>query len=130
MGKGIALPFKRAFPDMFRDDAQAVKRQQLALGTMHVWPTGQLSGPRSVNSFPTKGHWTAGSRLADIERGLDDLVSVIRREGTQSIAVPPLGCGNGGLDWAVVGPLIRAKLASLEDVQALLYPPDGAPGAP
>ena len=129
MGEGIALQFKRAFPTMFRDYAQAAKRQELALGTMHVWSTGQLSGPRFVINFPTKGHWKAGSHLADIKRGLDDLVSVIRREGIQSIAVPPLGCGNGGLDWAVVEPLIRAKFACLEDVEVLLYSPNGAPEA-
>ena len=69
MGKGIALQFKRAFPDMFRDYAQAAKRQELALGTMHVWSTGQLSGPRFVINFPTKGHWKAGSRLADPPNG-------------------------------------------------------------
>ena len=129
MGKGIALQFKRAFPAMFRDYAQAAKRHELVLGTMHVWRTGQMTGPRFVINFPTKGHWKAGSRLADIERGLDDLISVIRREGIRSIAVPPLGCGNGGLDWAVVEPLIRAKLAVLPDVDVRLYPPDGAPEA-
>lgn len=84
----------------------------------------------TVNTVGVMGHWKAASRLADIERGLDDLVSIIRREGIQPIAVPPLGCGNGGLDRTVVEPLIRAKLASLEDVPVLLHPPDGAPGAP
>lgn len=129
MGKGIALQFKRAFPAMFKEYARAAKSGELRLGSMHVWPTGQLTGPRFVINFPTKGHWKSSSRLADIEHGLDDLVRVIREEGITSVAVPPLGCGNGGLDWSVVEPLIRSKLGPLDDVQVLLFPPAGAPAA-
>lgn len=129
MGKGIALQFKRAFPTMFKDYAQAAKRHELALGSMHVWATGQMTGPRFVINFPTKGHWKSGSRLEDIERGLDDLVRIVRVEGIRSLAVPPLGCGNGGLDWAAVEPLIREKLGSLAGVRVLLFPPAGAPPA-
>lgn len=129
MGKGIALQFKRAFPAMFKDYARAAKTGELQLGSMHVWATGQLTSPRFVINFPTKGHWKASSRLVDIERGLDDLVRVIREQGIRSVAVPPLGCGNGGLDWSVVEPLIRAKLEPLADVEVLLFPPAGAPDA-
>lgn len=129
MGKGIALQFKRAYPAMFADYAAAVKRGELVMGRMHVWDTGQLNGPRFVINFPTKRHWRAQSRLADIESGLDDLVTVIRNERIRSVAIPPLGCGHGGLDWAVVEPLIRAKLTTLEDVNVLLFPPAGAPPA-
>lgn len=129
MGKGIALQFKRVFPAMFKDYAKAAKNGELRLGSMHVWPTGSMSGPRFVINFPTKGHWKASSRLADVERGLDDLVRVIRAEGIRSIAVPPLGCGNGGLDWSVVEPLIRRKMGPLEDVEVLLFAPAGAPAA-
>lgn len=129
MGKGIALQFKRAFPAMFKEYARAAQRGEIRLGVMHVWSTGQLTGPRFVINFPTKGHWKASSRLIDIERGLDDLVRVIRREGIRSVAVPPLGCGNGGLDWAVVKPLICAKLEPLDDVDVLLFAPAGAPAA-
>jgi O-acetyl-ADP-ribose deacetylase (regulator of RNase III) len=129
MGKGIALQFKRAFPGMFNDYARAAKTGEVRLGRMHVWPTGQLTGPRYVINFPTKGHWKAASRLEDIDRGLDDLVRVIRALGIHSIALPPLGCGNGGLDWSVVEPLIRAKLEPLVDVDVRLFPPAGAPAA-
>ena len=129
MGKGIALQFTRAFPAMFEDYAGAVKRHELTLGTLHVWPTDSMTGPRLVINLPTKGHWKAGSGLSDIERGLDDLVRVIEREGITSIAVPPLGCGNGGLDWAVVEPLIRARLGRLQAVDVLLYPPERATSA-
>ncbi len=129
MGKGIALQFKRAYPAMFKDYAYAVKRGDLVIGRMHVWHTGQLEGPRIVINFPTKRHWRGGSKLADIEAGLSDLVNVIHRERIRSIAVPPLGCGHGGLDWADVEPLIRAKLAALDDVDIRLFPPTATPAA-
>lgn len=129
MGKGIALQFKRVFPAMFQDYARAAKSGELHLGSVHVWATQQLTGPRFIINFPTKGHWKSASRLADIERGLDDLVRVISDLDIRSIAVPPLGCGNGGLDWAVVEPVIRTKLEPLLDVEVHLYPPAGAPAA-
>jgi O-acetyl-ADP-ribose deacetylase (regulator of RNase III)/uncharacterized protein YwgA len=130
MGKGIALQFKRAYPDMFKAYASAAKRGDLTIGRMHVWHSGQLDGPRLVINFPTKRHWRGRSKLADIEAGLNDLVNVIRQEQIRSIAVPPLGCGHGGLDWADVMPLILVKLAPLEDeVDIRIYPPTGAPAA-
>jgi len=129
MGKGIALQFKRAFPAMFKDYAAAAKRNELALGKMHVWPTGALDGPRFIINFPTKGHWRSSSRIQDIAAGLDDLRRVIEREHIRSIAVPPLGCGHGGLDWADVEPLIREKLGSLADVNVRVFAPVGTPAA-
>jgi len=129
MGKGIALQFKRAYPAMFKSYARAAKAGDLHLGRMHVWTTGAMAGPQFIINFPTKGHWRASSKLADIEQGLDNLVSVIGDLGIRSIAVPPLGCGNGGLDWSVVAPLIRSKLASITDLDVQLYAPEGAPAA-
>lgn len=129
MGKGIALQFKRAFPAMFKEYAAAAKRGDLSLGKMHVWHTEALGGPRLVINFPTKGHWRSSSKLSDVEAGLDDLRRVIEREQIRSIAVPPLGCGHGGLDWAVVGPLITAKLGSLDGVDVLVYAPVATPAA-
>lgn len=129
MGKGIALQFKRAYPLMFKDYAAAAKRGDLAIGHMHIWHTDQLDGPRVIINFPTKRHWRSGSKLADVEAGLNDLVEVVRRERIESIAVPPLGCGHGGLNWADVEPLIRARLAGLEDVDIRIYPPAGTPAA-
>lgn len=129
MGKGIALQFKRAFPAMFKDYERAARSHQLAMGRMHVWPTEQMTGPRFIINFPTKSHWKSRSKLTDIESGLDDLVEVIRARGIRSIAVPPLGCGNGGLDWRDVEPLILRKLAHLTDVDVVIYPPNGAPAA-
>ncbi|MGH3867175.1 MAG: macro domain-containing protein [Pseudonocardiaceae bacterium] len=98
MGKGIALQFRRRFPDMFRAYERAAKRGEVSLGQMHVWDTGAMTGPRFVINFPTKGHWRAHSRLSDIEAGLVDLVRVVQEKSISSIAVPPLGCGSGGLD--------------------------------
>lgn len=129
MGKGIALQFKRAYPEMFKEYARAVKRHEVTLGRMHVWQTQQVAGPRFIINFPTKGHWRSSSKLPDIERGLDDLVRAIRERGITSIAVPPLGCGNGGLDWRTVEPMIRSALAAVPEVDVQLYAPEGAPAA-
>jgi len=129
MGKGIALQFKRAYPEMFKAYAKAAKRGELSLGRMHVWETGLMTGPRYIINFPTKGHWKARSRLEDVVHGLDDLVATIRELDIRSIAIPPLGCGQGGLDWRDVGPLITDKLAAIPEVDVRVYPPEGAPKA-
>lgn len=129
MGKGIALQFKRAYPAMFRDYVAATKRGEIELGKMHVWHASALGGPDFIINFPTKSHWRSASTLADIGAGLDDLARVIEREGIRSVALPPLGCGLGGLDWSDVEPLIRDKLGDLERVEIHLYPPAGSPPA-
>lgn len=129
MGKGIALQFKKAYPAMFDEYQRAAKAGELELGKMHVWPTGQMTGARYVINFPTKGHWKSSSKLADVQSGLRDLVRVVQDLQITSIAVPPLGCGNGGLDWADVEPEIRAAFAELPDVVVLMFPPGPAPRA-
>lgn len=127
MGKGIALQFKNAFPAMFKDYAAAAKRGEIRLGRMQVWSTQTLTGPQYIINFPTKGHWRSKSRLSDIEAGLSDLVHVIQELGITSIALPPLGCGNGGLDWAEVEPRIRDAFDAIPDVDARIFAPAGAP---
>lgn len=129
MGKGIALQFKRAFPENFRAYAAACRRGEVALGKMFVHRVDGLGNPQYIVNFPTKGHWRAKSKLDDIESGLVDLRRIIEQLGIQSIAVPPLGCGNGGLKWDDVQPLIVAALADLPEVQVLVYAPSGAPDA-
>jgi O-acetyl-ADP-ribose deacetylase (regulator of RNase III) len=130
MGRGIALQFKQAYPAMFRAYETACSADQVKLGKMHVFDLGGLTGgPRWIINFPTKGHWRAGSRIEDIETGLKDLVAAINHLGIRSIAIPPLGCGNGGLDWNDVRPRIEDALKDLTDVRALVYPPGGAPEA-
>lgn len=130
MGKGIALQFRQAFPPMFRAYEAACKRGEVKLGQMDVHDLGGLvGGPRWIINFPTKGHWRAKSKLADIETGLTSLVNEIQRLGIRSIAVPPLGCGNGGLAWSVVEPKIKAAFQAIPEVRVLLYAPTGAPEA-
>lgn len=127
MGRGIALQFKKSFPDNFTAYEAVCKRHELQPGQMFVFETGQLTHPRYIVNFPTKRHWKGKSRLADIESGLTALVAEVRRLGIRSIAVPPLGCGQGGLDWAEVRPRIEKALAAVPDVRVLLYSPTGAP---
>lgn len=128
MGKGIALQFRQAFPEMYRAYEKACKDGDLQLGQVQVYDLGGLAGgPRWIINFPTKGHWRADSRLEDIEAGLVDLIAQIRKLRIRSIAVPPLGCGNGGLDWKVVRPRIVEAFDALPEVQVLLYEPLGAP---
>lgn len=127
MGKGIALQFKRRFPGNFKAYKLAVENGQVEPGTMFVWHTGRLNNPQYVINFPTKRHWRARSRLVDIESGLEDLARTVQELAIRSIAVPPLGCGNGGLDWTDVRRLIESHLAQLEDVDVHVYEPVGAP---
>jgi O-acetyl-ADP-ribose deacetylase (regulator of RNase III) len=130
MGKGIALQFRQAYPEMFRVYAKACKAGDVRLGKIHVFDRGGMTGgPRWIINFPTKKHWRAASHLGDVESGLVDLVVTIRRLGLRSIAIPPLGCGHGGLDWNDVRPRIESALAELSDVRVMLYAPTGAPAS-
>jgi O-acetyl-ADP-ribose deacetylase (regulator of RNase III) len=131
MGKGIALQFRRAYPAMFDAYLADCKAERVRLGHVHVYDLGGLvpSGPRWIINFPTKGHWKARSRLSSIQSGLTDLVKTIRGLGIKSIAVPPLGCGHGGLSWSDVRPIIELAFEELPDVHALLFAPDGSPNA-
>lgn len=127
MGKGIALQFKQAFPANFSAYAAACKAGDVQPGRMFITETGQLQPPRYIINFPTKRHWRNKSRLEDIDAGLVALSAEIERLGIRSIAVPPLGCGNGGLNWNDVRPRIEQTLAAFPDVDVHLYPPKGAP---
>lgn len=129
MGKGIALQFRRAYPEMFAVYERACRNGEVELGRMHVWETGVLTGPRYIINFPTKKHWRSRSRLQDIESGLEDLIRVVGELGIRSIAVPPLGCGNGGLPWTSVEPLIKSAFANSPDIDVRVYPPDRPPQA-
>jgi O-acetyl-ADP-ribose deacetylase (regulator of RNase III) len=129
MGKGIALQFKRAYPDNFDAYESACRDGQVKVGKMFTYATGQMANPLYIINFPTKAHWRTNSKIEDIEAGLDDLVRVVAELDVGSLAVPPLGCGNGGLEWPRVRSLIYAKLAPLVDVSIHLYPPSGAPDA-
>lgn len=126
MGKGIALQFKQAFPENFKAYEKACKQKSVVPGKMFVFSTGNSGNPRFVINFPTKRHWRDKSRLEDVQSGLVDLVNVIKESNIESIALPPLGCGLGGLEWGVVKSLIEEALADLSDVKVLLFSPEGS----
>lgn len=129
MGRGIALQFKKRFPDNFRAYSQACRREELQPGRMFVFETRCLANPRYVINFPTKRHWRANSRLDDIEAGLVDLSRQIRERGIRSVAIPPLGSGLGGLNWPTVRSRIEETLGAIEDVQVVVFEPNAAPAA-
>ena len=123
MGKGIALMFKEAFPDNFRAYEEAVKRKEVRVGHMFVTENLVLDGPKWLINFPTKKHWRQPSKLEWIADGLKDLRRVIEEKGIHSIALPPLGCGNGGLEWSDVRPEIVRTLDQLNDVDVWVFEP-------
>lgn len=123
MGKGIALMFKDAFPENFKAYDIACKRGEVEVGRMFVTRRSDFYGPKWIINFPTKRHWRHRSKLEWIREGLEDLVAVIRREKIRSIAIPPLGAGNGGLDWDAVRPLVVAAAEALPDVEVIVYEP-------
>jgi O-acetyl-ADP-ribose deacetylase (regulator of RNase III) len=129
MGKGIALQFKQAFPANYKAYEAACKLGEVSPGRMLVHDHGMLIQPRYIINFPTKRHWRGKSRIEDIDAGLITLIEEVRQRGIRSIAIPPLGCGLGGLDWNEVRPRIEAAFASLPDVEVHLYAPAGAPTA-
>ena len=123
MGKGIALMFKERFPANMQAYAQACKQKQVHTGAMFVTETGELMGPRWIVNFPTKEHWRGNSKMEWIESGLQALRRFIEENQVRSIAVPPLGAGNGGLDWKDVKPRIEQALSGLDNVQILVFEP-------
>lgn len=127
MGKGIALQFKNKWPANFREYAAACKAGEVRPGRMFVHDSGGLVKPNYIINFPTKDHWRGKSRIEFIRDGLADLVEQVRRLGIRSIAIPPLGCGNGGLEWLQVRPLIEQAFAALPDVEVRLFEPGEAP---
>lgn len=123
MGKGLALQFKKAFPANFTAYKKACDAGDVGPGRMHVFATEQLQNPKFIIIFPTKRHWKQQSRLEDIEAGLLALVSEIQNRDILSVAVPPLGCGYGGLNWSDVLPRIQSTFTALPDVRVLLFEP-------
>lgn len=123
MGKGVAAEFKKRFPQMFDDYAARCAAKKVKLGEPYLYR--DVLGTSVIN-FPTKDHWRSPSKLDDIVRGLDYLLAHAAAWKLKSLAVPPLGCGNGGLEWALVGPIIYQKLSSL-GIPVDIYAPYGTP---
>jgi len=121
MGKGIALEFKKRFPEMFKDYLKRCKRNEMHVGQPYIYKS--LIGSQIVN-FPTKEHWKSVSKVSDIERGLDFILAHYKEWGITSIAIPPLGCGNGQLEWRVVGPLIYSRAKQM-GIPVEIYAPYG-----
>ncbi len=122
MGKGLALQFKKMFPDMYLDYQQRCNNNEVKPGQPYIYKG--LISPYIIN-FPTKDHWRSVSQLQDIEKGMEYIVNHYRDWGISSIAIPPLGCGNGQLEWKVVGPIIFYYLKQM-DIEAEIYAPDGS----
>lgn len=129
MGKGIALQFRNKWPTNFEAYERACKAGEVRLGRMFVFDAGAYAQPHYIINFPTKKHWRGKSQLSFIKDGLVDLVAQVRQLEIRSIAVPPLGCGNGGLEWSDVRPLIEEAFAQTPEVGVRLFEPVGAPEA-
>ena len=127
MGKGIALQFKNKWPKNFSAYEAACRAGEVRPGKLFVFDAGAYARPHFIINFPTKDHWRGKSKLAFIRDGLIDLVAQIKRLNIQSVAIPPLGCGNGGLQWEDVRPMIVGAFAAIPDVDARLFEPSGAP---
>ncbi len=129
MGRGIALQFKKAWPENFKAYAAACKQQEVKPGKMFVYDLGGLTNPRYIINFPTKRHWRGKSRMEDIDAGLDDLLQIIQENNICSIALPPLGSGLGGLEWSDVRARIERAFVDMPDIRAIVFEPKGAPVA-
>src|SRR5215207_6876641 len=123
MGKGVALEFKKRFPEMYADYVARCDHHEVRLGKPYVFRRSALPW---VLNFPTKDHWRSVTKLSDIEEGLRYLTSHYRDWEITSMALPPLGCGNGQLEWRIVGPTLYRYLKEI-DVPVELYAPYGTP---
>ena len=127
MGRGVALQFKRRFPDNFKAYETECKQGRMKPGCVFVYDTGNMHPPRYIINFPTKRHWRGKSRMEDIESGLESLANSIRSHRIRSIAIPPLGSGLGGLEWAEVRARMEAELQELYGVEIVIFEPGGGP---
>ncbi len=126
MGKGVALEFKRRWPENYKQYKKICNAGELSPGKMFVFDNGDMfseENPRYLINFPTKKHWREKSRLSYIEDGLDDFVVQLSKYNIKSVALPPLGCGNGGLPWEEVKSLMELKLSDIKDIEFFIYQP-------
>lgn len=129
MGRGIALQFKKAFPENFKEYKTVCDRKELKPGKLFIYSTNRFYNPKYIINFPTKQHWKGKSRMEYIESGLKTLIDEISKRKICSIAIPPLGSGLGGLKWSDVRLKIEEAFEKFPDVHVLLYESTGAPPA-
>lgn len=129
MGRGIALQFKKHYPENFKEYETKCKLGEMIPGRVFVFETNSFINPKYIINFPAKRHWRGASRIEDIESGLVDLANAINIHNIKSIAIPPLGSGLGGLNWLLVKSKIEAAFTHMKDVGINVYEPAGAPKA-
>lgn len=129
MGKGLALQFKKAFPDNFKVYKKACDNKLVTTGQVLPVSLNSISAPFYIINFPTKAHWKGKSQLEYIEQGLESLKTEVKRLELKSVAIPALGSGLGGLPWQDVEQMIQHSLAELPEVEWRIYPPQAAPKA-
>ena len=123
MGKGIALQFKKAFPSNYKAYSKACKNNEIVIGKLFVTTDQNITnGEKIIINFPTKKDWRKPSEYSYIEEGLDDLIKIIETWQIKSLAIPPLGSGNGGLEWESVKKIIAKKLGFL-NTEIFVYEP-------
>lgn len=121
MGKGLALEFKKRYPEMFEDYKKRCESREVLPGRPYLWENEKVQ----ILNFPTKRHWKESSRLSDIEDALKYLAENYAQMGITTLALPPLGCGLGGLEWSEVKPLIENYLGPIADLEVFVYEPQG-----
>jgi len=126
MGKGIALEFKKRYPENFRIYRSKCLNKELTIGNSFIYRIPNSEHTKFIINFPTKKHWRNPSKIEYIEAGLDDLINLIEEYDIKSIAMPALGCGNGNLDWNIVKPLIEKKLKPLEHINIFIFEPSNS----
>jgi O-acetyl-ADP-ribose deacetylase (regulator of RNase III) len=120
MGKGLALSFKERFPELFNDYVIRCEKHEVKPGKPYLWENDETQ----VLNFPTKRHWKENSKLEDVEEGLKFLAENYIKMGINSVALPPLGCGLGGLNWNDVKNLINKHLGQIDDLDVYVYEPE------
>lgn len=119
MGKGIAYQFKQAFPDNYKAYVEACRKGQMRIGSVFIYS----EDGKTIVNFPTKDKWRNNSKIEYIQEGLENLVDKLTLVKPASVAIPPLGCGNGGLQWHDVKGLIEEYLSPVPDIKFIVYEP-------
>ena len=123
MGKGLALQFKQKFPTNYKIYKEACQNKTIDIGKLLLVDESNLERRKFIINFPTKKHWRNASKIEYIEEGLKDLVRIIKANTFESMAIPALGCGLGGLDWEDVKLLLEKYLRDIETIEITVFEP-------